>query len=577
MKWRRILAGILVWALAMTILPASAFAEEDNDGVPLPSFSKEMLDEKGALKRALEKAPDYEALDRLNLIAEAVATEKVLVIKAGSSADTINEALKSAVQYGKQGRTLVVNFEKGTYKLNKCLNVYSNTTIQATGATFIRTDTTKNLLRNVDSNGKTKEKGGYDVSQNIVIRGGTWDGGDVKNAKSTNNTMNFGHVKNLYIQQATFKNNYGAHLIELSAVYNAQITDCKFSGHIATGSLAKEAIQLDVAGYDASGPWTSTYKADWTVCDKILIQNCTVTGYPRAVGNHHYKSGSYNKNITITGNTFKDLAAKNKEGKVLSHYAIFLFGFDNVTVTNNKISGCETAVALHHASGINIKNNSISDTNGNGISIYNSSRVKEISGNTVSGTGKYGISINSASTANSIKNNNISATQREGICISQKGTEISAIEGNKIAKTGQGGSYNGLLVNTSAKVGNIRNNTIQSVSKNGILVYDAVAKSITDNLFSACKAAAISYRGSKYAMSATMSVGTVKSASTAITGSTSPKAGVWVMIGKKKYSATADSKGRYSIKIPKQKKGTSLTVYAKIANGNAVFASKKVS
>lgn len=577
MNFRRILAGVLGVLLAGTILPFTVFAQEDNDGVPLPSFSKEMLDEEGALKRALNKAPEYESLERLNLIAQAVATEKVVVVKPGTSADKINEILKSAVQYSKQKRTLVVNFQKGTYKINKCLNVYSNTTLQATGATFIRTDTTKNLLRNVDSNGRTKSKGKYDVSQNIVIRGGTWDGGNVKKASTTNNTMNFGHVKNLYIQHATFKNNYGAHLVELSGVYNAQIVNCKFSGHIASGTSAKEAIQLDVAGYDSNGPWTSTYKADWTVCDRILIQNCTITNYPRAVGNHHYKKGHYNKNITVTGNTFSNLSAKNKQGKAISHYAVYLFGFDNVTVTNNKISDCETAVALHHASGINIKNNRISNTKGNGVSIYSASKVKEISGNTISKAGKYGISINGASTANSIKNNQISSTQREGMCISEKGTSITSITGNKISKAGLGGSYNGLMVNHSAKAGTIKSNTIQSVSKNGILISKASAKSITGNAFSGCKVKAISYSGSKYAMNNTLSIGTVKSSSTSIKGTTSAKASVWVTVNKKKYSAKADSKGKYSIKIPKQKKGTSLTVYAKVSNDNRVFATKKVS
>lgn len=578
MKWKRWLAATLVLIMTMTLLPAAVWAEEkDNDGVPLPSFSKKMLDEEGAIKRALDQIDNYEALDRLSLIADAVATEKVVNIKAGASADAINKVLQSAVKYSEQNRRLVVCFEKDIYKINKCLNVYSNTVIKAGNATFIRTNPSLNLLRNVDSNGRTRDKGKYDVSKDIVIQGGIWDGGDVKNTSSKTNTMNFGHVKNLLLRDAIFKNNYGAHLVELSGVYNAQIVNCKFSGHIASGVSAKEAIQLDVAGYDSDGPWTSTYKADWTVCDKILIQDCTVSNYPRAVGNHHYKKGYYNKNITVTGNNFYNLSAKNKDGYPVSHYAVYLFGFDNVKVSNNKISGCDTGVALHHASGIKIKNNQISNTSGNGISIYSQSKVEEISGNSISKAGKYGISINGASLADSIHNNQISSTTREGICISEGGTSIGNISDNTVSKAGLGGSYNGIMVNFSAKAGTIKGNTVKSVSKHGISIYQAKASSITGNAFNACSSSAISYSGSKYAMSYRMSINGLTSSSTTLSGTTGAGASVWVTIGKKKYTDKADGSGKFSIKIPKQRKGTTLTVNAKISNDNRVYATKKVS
>ncbi|GHH97432.1 Ig-like domain-containing protein [Neobacillus kokaensis] len=63
-------------------------------------------------------------------------------------------------------------------------------------------------------------------------------------------------------------------------------------------------------------------------------------------------------------------------------------------------------------------------------------------------------------------------------------------------------------------------------------------------------------------------VNTVSDKSIYVTGKTEAKATVTVVIGSKKYSKTADTKGNFKIKIPKQKAGKKVTVTAKDKAGN---------
>ena len=70
-------------------------------------------------------------------------------------------------------------------------------------------------------------------------------------------------------------------------------------------------------------------------------------------------------------------------------------------------------------------------------------------------------------------------------------------------------------------------------------------------------------------------VNSVYTTSTKVKGKTEKKAVVTVKIGTRTYSAKADSEGSYAITIPKQKKGTEISVTAKDSQGK-VSAARKI-
>ena len=140
---------------------------------------------------------------------------------------------------------------------------------------------------------------GYSLTKNIAIIGGTFDGGNVAKAKVRANLVIFGHAEGIRIQNATFKNCYGSHLIELAGVKNCVIDSCTFDGSGFRYNDAhdeSEAVQIDICAEGLNG----SFGADKTPCDGVTVQNSIIKNYPRAIGNHNTVSGARNKNIKLS-------------------------------------------------------------------------------------------------------------------------------------------------------------------------------------------------------------------------------------------------------------------------------------
>lgn len=88
----------------------------------------------------------------------------------------------------------------------------------------------KGILHNVDQNGKMDVVGSYNMSENIILEGGTLDGGKVSYAKKGSDVIRFDHAKNIVIQNCAIKNTYDCHLVEFIGVQNGLIPNCIFSG-----------------------------------------------------------------------------------------------------------------------------------------------------------------------------------------------------------------------------------------------------------------------------------------------------------------------------------------------------------
>ena len=422
----------------------------------------------------------------------------------------------------KEGEKLIVYIPDGTYYINGPLYIHSNTTISMSKKACIKRNAAglkHNMLKNADADNpnpnQTSTIGGYDLSSNITLEGGTWDGGDVKSTGSSSNLINLGHASNIVIKNTTIKNCLGAHLIEFAGVKDSSITNCKFSGFAYDDSLAEsEAIQLDVCHTTAEGKaWNAAFLSDDTYCKNITISNNTFTDYPRGIGNHHEVPGKHSRNITITNNTFKNTTS-------LRNYALNLVGFNNIILKNNTITGFKWGVRAYDCKQITIQNNTIKNSSEVGISISNAT-LDNITGNKIQTVARHGILINGTSTVTNLSSNTISKAGRNGIVLDDAVT-VQNINSNNISNIGLKDVTNGISVyGSKTYVKNIKGNTIKNGSQCGIIVaLKAKANVISNNKISDMKYTGIHLDSSKKTTVTSNTLTNIKNAAIYLVGST---------------------------------------------------------
>ncbi len=435
----------------------------------------------------------------------------------GVTIDTkaINQVLEKATEL-EEGDTLVVYFPEGTYMIDNLMRIYSNTTLKLDeNAEIYRTDTTYPMLMNVGDDGTRKETsvdgGGYNLSKNIQIIGGTFNGGDISKAKAPSNTINIAHAQNVVFDNVIIKNNYGAHLLELSGVKDAIIRNCDFSGFRpektskksqeekglnGTGYAPKECIQLDYTYFDPSDvsmQWCPDYYSDKTPCQNVLIENNTFHDYPRGVGNHHGCEefpGLYSSNITIKDNTFTNMYVKAPNGKDLYEYVILLHSFENAVVENNTITNAGSAVLFAYDKNSVVNNNTITNLTSTAFVVSKDSTGSKITWNTVTDCPRYGISVSggvtvSAFNDNTLKKGSKSKKMLNGITINgEEGkATISKVERNTISDCTQYG------ISTLAvkKINSITGNTFSKCEKAGMCISGTTCTTIKDNTVNGVK------------------------------------------------------------------------------------------
>jgi parallel beta-helix repeat protein len=468
------------------------------------------------------------------------------------------------------GVPLVVYIPAGTYYIGNTLYIHSNTTIHMEpGATIIRNShlvagdsregVDHNMLRAANSGTDTDVVGGYDNVKNIVIEGGVWDGGDISQSTITANVINIGHAENVTIRNTTIKNSYGAHLIEFAGVKNSEIYGCYFTGfRKETNGVDCEAIQLDVCYSD----WNGAYKADKTVCDNVSIHDNQFESYPVAAGNHHVLSGYHNKNITITNNILN-----NPNG---GYQGIYLYGFDNTTVSNNTISGYENGIKTNQAVNYTLTQNTISNCDFGIVSAGSS--TGKITSNNISNTNYQGIFAYDATKITSISKNILTkvgtktSAPRDGIAACGYGVQIDEIKGNTIDTTLRYGIY----IYSGALATKINSNTISNTKKSGIYVYEAKAKAtiksnkLTKVGTNAIKIASSTYVKQNYTFAPKVKKLNLKKGTLSITATNLTK--VQLNFKKKSYSKSTTKK-KYTLKFKAYKKS--------VKTANVLFTDKK--
>lgn len=276
----------------------------------------------------------------LSVSARAQAANKEILITTENYRSGV--AIQEALDWQRSSETaydhLTVSIQPGTYDITESLLVYSNTTIRAAKATtirYVRDKVSENQGRAPLISNACSGKGGYTGASRITIEGGTWDFQGHQGGVGYGITMEafrFMHGSNFRIVDVTMKNLYRSHFLTIEGVDQVEITGCVFQNYTDRVSK-KEAIHIDCIHNNAMAPSNQKNVIyDDTICNHILIQNCSFSNVPRGVGTHIAVAGLFPSDIVIINNTFSDI----------TYEAIKAYHYKNVRITGNVITraGC---------------------------------------------------------------------------------------------------------------------------------------------------------------------------------------------------------------------------------------------
>ena len=223
----------------------------------------------------------------------AISVKDCGAIGDGVADDTV--AIQAALDacHGKGGGTVII--PTGTYLLSDAVKFYSDQYIKGEpGAVLLQNDGNTggaygNLMRNYYAG-----QGGYDATENVVIEGLTFDGGDQEDAPTA--LLTCCHSRDILFRNCTFQNGYShtdigsGHDIEVNSSANVNISWCKFRNNRRWG-YGSEIIQVDGAYMEGAYPWPpdeGERNDDNTVSDGVTISRCFFDGEIRetlALGN----------------------------------------------------------------------------------------------------------------------------------------------------------------------------------------------------------------------------------------------------------------------------------------------------
>lgn len=439
------------------------------------------------------------------------ADNEIIVAPQSTPRETykvLQDALDSA-QNNNADEYTKIKLESGkTYYIDIPLQMYSNTIIEAEGAVIEKTyDTAPSKTSGLLCNAPDATIGGYDLAENLYIHGGTWTGGNLSKATSSGTNIIFVHVNGLFIWDADIKNVYCGHLMELNAVNNAVIDNCKFSGFLSPNSSggAENAIQLDIsaeADDNLDAPDHNSVPSGYKNDDYIPCRNVSITNnifndspemglgyFPSAIGANKIlvvKKGVYMENITISNNKISNA----------SYAGILARGFKNSAIEKNTITNSsKSAITADKWSGGFIHGNTITSSDSYGIYIENSV-LHSVNDNIIKNCNNFALDLN-GSTTETIQNNTIDGCKKSGILISTNSVVNQNIERNTI-KNLTGEICHGIYVYGGKVAKKIIGNTISDVSTNGIYILKGSAGDITGNAINNAKASGVAFSSATF-------------------------------------------------------------------------------
>ncbi len=236
-----------------------------------------------------------------------------------------DESIDNAVYYYK--------VPEGTYYVSQ-LRLFSNSIVDFTGCTLIKNSSEGTMIRLGAKSEWDEANGGagypgYSGYSNITIIGGTFDGGGFKQA-----IMRFGHSSDITIRDATFRNVYNTHMIEVGACKNIHIENCTFYGFKGnwTSTTNYETVQFEIT----AGGHFSAYKPDndETPCRDCSVTGCTFRDLQRGIGTHTAVVNNYFDNMVFENNYFENITG----------YAISALNYTNSRINGNTIANCGSGI-----------------------------------------------------------------------------------------------------------------------------------------------------------------------------------------------------------------------------------------
>lgn len=380
---------------------------------------------------------------------QAAGTETVY-IQNGATDKEINAALEKNAN--RTDTDLVVNISPGTYYLDKTLWVYSNTTINAAGATFYKTG-----KGSIVENRLVNDCGGYTTTTGITIKGGTWSCEPLMNNSEGRESFRFIHASKITIENVTVCNvPRKSHLLVLAGCADVTVNGSTFYGEknykmASNVKEIKEAIQLDVVHSitQIPGEQAKAGKVYWDdlPCKNITITKCTVYDFARGIGSHTAVKGIYHDNVKIRGCTISNVLDAG----------IYLYYYINSDVIGNTISNAGKGIACF--------TNSTQDK-----------PVERLDGKTVSEVTNFNITIDANTIQNIVARNSFKETATEkAVAIRVRGSEDKimseiTIKNNTIGvKNSKQNPEYGIYVSFAPKV-KIESNKEIRTKNNAILV-----------------------------------------------------------------------------------------------------------
>ena len=382
------------------------------------------------------------------------------------------QAIQAALNRAREADTAVtVTIPAGKYYISSVLSIYSNTVLDCTGATIVRSNPSAMMIKNYSKDGGSP--GGYSRSKNITVKGGTWDGGT---GAGDSGLFYFSHAEGIHISGVKMVHCAG-HFVEFTAVKDSWVKSSSFSdftGTVPEGSdntvYAFEAVQIDFANQVNS---SGSEPYDGTVCNGITVSGCTFTNCACGVGDHH-KEDPNKKNIglTFTNNTFTDI----------KRVCVNLYGVNGAAVKGNTVTGAEIFVIADLVAGdVSIEENTVSGVD-RFLFVSGVAESLNAAGNTASGTGKsYGIhAVDSANV--SIKENTLKGFMlgiRALRCTPANitGNKVSDIAANQTSKTSPDGIF------FSDSTGDITGNTLTNCGGYNIYTRGTCSGKIEGNYY----------------------------------------------------------------------------------------------
>lgn len=250
--------------------------------------------------------------------------------------NAIQPILNEAAENATSSLPYKIVIEPGSYKLAKRLNIFSNTYLHMEEVTFTQPSGTSSSM--LKTGAADDDSTGY-YYQNITLYGGTWNGNNNKG----NTLLKIAHASNVSMMNQTVTNSVDGHLMETAGVDGLTIRKCNFSNQTIspdTTDYIYEAIQMDVL----SKNHISGYRSEDLNTQNVVIDYCTFSNVPRGIGNHTATLNHPFCNISITNNSFNNIACA----------AVQLANVTGCQVTNNTIANASSGIVIYALPSISV-------------------------------------------------------------------------------------------------------------------------------------------------------------------------------------------------------------------------------